>query len=84
MTIQSRFLKTLTTRNVGRVDRLIRALFLPLTGWLVYQQVLSGPVAWLSLMVGFMLMLTAVMGSCSVYYFLGFSTCPISGKERKA
>lgn len=83
MSLKSNFLKMLSTRNVGTMDRIIRALFLPVIGILIMQNWLSGPLAWGLGGVGMMLLPTAILGSCSIYYYLGLSTCPISGKERE-
>lgn len=72
----------MTTRNVGTIDRLIRFLPTPLIAYFVYTGVLSGLLAWTLGIVAAMLLITTLTGSCSFYYFLGFSTCPISGKTK--
>ncbi len=71
-----------TTKNVGTADRIVRALpsvivvalyfagYLPL-GWAISLGIFSA-----------MLLLTSVMGVCSVYYLLGYSTCPVSSKPK--
>ena len=69
-----------TTKNVGTTDRVIRALPVFLVAALYFTGYL--PLGW-ALGLGVfsaMLLLTSLMGVCSVYYLLGYSTCPISGK----
>lgn len=82
MTRQSFFSKILTTRNVGNVDRILRASLLPLALWLAAQGYLWAPVALGLGILASMLMFTALTGSCSIYYLLGFSSCPISEKSK--
>ena len=74
--------KMLTTRNVGTFDRLLRLLPTPVAAHLIYQGHLQGVAAWALGFIAAMLLVTTIMGSCSIYYMLGFSTCPISGKPR--
>lgn len=76
------FTKMMTTRNVGAIDRLIRFLPTPLVAYLVYTGILSGLLAWTLGIMAAMLLITTLTGSCSIYYFCGFSTCPISGRTK--
>jgi hypothetical protein len=71
-----------TTRNVGTADRIVRALLTPLVIGLYAYGIL--PLGWaIGLgVLAVMLLATSVLGSCSIYYMLGFSTCPISGKPK--
>jgi len=78
----SYLIKMLTTRNVGTVDRLLRLLPTPVVAYLIHQGQLTGVAAWALGAVAAMLLVTTITGSCSIYYLLGFSTCPISGKRR--
>lgn len=71
-----------TTRNVGTADRIVRAL----PGVIVLALYLTGylPLGW-TIGLGIfsaMLLLTSVMGVCSIYYLLGLSTCPVSGEPK--
>lgn len=72
-------MKMLSTRNVGPFDRVLRALPAILLaiawalGWI------AGPAAVALAVIPGLLLLTSVTGSCSIYYMLGWSTCPISG-----
>lgn len=74
--------KVLTTRNVGKLDRLLRLLPAPIVGLLIYGGHVQGLAAWGLGVASAMLLVTAVTGTCSIYYMLGLSTCPISGKPR--
>jgi hypothetical protein len=69
-----------TTRNVGTADRIIRALPVVIVAALYFANIL--PLGWaIGLgIVALMSLLTSLMGVCSIYYMLGYSTCPVSGK----
>lgn len=68
-------------RNVGASDRVARFIFgaaLVAGGWLL------GLPMWQSAamsIAGLMCLSTAVLAKCSVYYLLGYSTCPVSGES---
>lgn len=69
-------------RNVGPSDRVFRALSgsaLAGLGW-----ALGWPVAWaIALTVlGLMWLATAVLARCTIYYALGYSTCPLRSDTR--
>ena len=69
-----------TTRNVGTFDRILRALPIFIVAALYFTGNLA--LGW-SIGLGIfslMLLTTSVMGVCSIYYMLGYSTCPVSGK----
>ena len=70
----------LTTRNVGNRDRLLRALPVLFTAWAWWHGMLDGTWLVLAAIVSAMLLSTALLGACSIYYVLGWSTCPISDK----
>jgi len=77
MTLKERLVAANTTRNVGPWDRVVRALlpFAVLTLWWV--EVLP---TWATIPLGIitlMLLPTAFTGACSIYYLLGWSTCPL-------
>ena len=68
-------LKAFTTRNVGTLDRIIRSFPTLIVVGLHVTGVISG---WLSIVLGIfalMLLATSVTGACSIYYFLGISSC---------
>jgi hypothetical protein len=72
-------LVTLTfDKNVGPLDRIFRVLSgggLIAAGWCVALPLWASTAV--SVM-GAMWMATAVLSRCSIYYALGYSTCPIS------
>lgn len=78
------FLKRMmTTRNVGSFDRVLRVLPAVAVAILWAQGAIGGVLAVvLSISTG-MLLVTALTGACSIYYMLGWSTCPVSGKPRE-
>lgn len=75
------FLKRMmTTRNVGTLDRLLRAFPAVAVAILWAQGVIGGSLANVLAIVAIMLLATALSGACSIYYLLGWSTCPVSRK----
>ncbi len=77
------FLKRMmTTRNVGTLDRVIRAVPAVIVAVLWLQGLISGVMALILFVLAAMLLVTALTGACSIYYMLGFSTCPVSGAPR--
>jgi Protein of unknown function (DUF2892) len=69
-----------TTRNVGTTDRILRALPSVIVPMLYFAGVISLPLAIGLGVVALMALLTSVLGVCSIYYMLGHSTCPVSGR----
>jgi hypothetical protein len=82
MHLISSIVRMARTRNVGPFDRVLRALPAPLVAWFVYTGTLSGVAAWAAGIFAAMLAVTAVTGSCSIYYMLGWSTCPVRDTSR--
>ncbi len=75
-------IKAFTTRNVGTVDRIVRILPAIAVGIAWYSGWIAGGLAVILAIGAGMLLVTSLLGSCSIYYMLGFSTCPISGKRK--
>lgn len=76
------FLKRMmTTRNVGKIDRFVRALPLVVVLVLWMQGIIGGLLAIVLGVLAVMLFVTALTGACSIYYMLGWSTCPVSGRS---
>ena len=67
-------IKRFTTRNVGGVDRVLRAVpaFVTLALWLT--GTLGGVPLIVAAIMSAMLLLTSITGLCSVYALLGVST----------
>jgi len=75
-------IKMLTTRNVGTLDRILRTLPAILVALAWYSGWIGGWSAIALAVVAGLLLMTSLLGACSIYYMLGFSTCPISGAPR--
>ncbi len=69
-------LKKLTTRNVGTLDRWIRALPAVIVAGLWASGALTGTALLIAGILAAMLLVTAITGMCSIYAMLGISTCP--------
>ncbi len=70
-------LKKLTTRNVGTLDRWIRALPAVIVAGLWASGALTGTALLIAGILAAMLLVTAITGMCSIYAMLGISTCPV-------
>ncbi len=70
-------LKKLTTRNVGTLDRWIRALPAVIVAGLWVSGALTGTALLIAGILAAMLLVTAITGMCSIYAMLGISTCPV-------
>lgn len=68
-------LKRLTTRNVGTVDRIFRAVPAVVVAVLWLTETLAGTALIVCAIVAAMLLLTAITSRCSIYAMLGISTC---------
>lgn len=64
-----------STKNVGPIDRLLRVIPAIVATVLIIQGLVSGVVAWITGALAAMLLVTAILGSCSIYYLFGFSSC---------
>lgn len=75
-------IRMMTTRNVGTIDRVIRVLPTIAVAVAWYGGWITG---WLAIglaVIAGMLLVTSLLGSCSIYYMFGMSTCPVSGAAR--
>ncbi|MEM9122818.1 MAG: DUF2892 domain-containing protein [Pseudomonadota bacterium] len=68
-------LKMLTTKNVGRFDRVLRLMPTLAVIWLWSAGLISGALGIALSVVAGALAVTALTGTCSIYYVLGLSTC---------
>jgi hypothetical protein len=75
-------LKAFTTRNVGTLDRVIRTFPTVIVAYLYFAGLISGWLGIVLSILALMQLLTSILGSCSIYYFLGVSTCPLSKKRK--
>lgn len=69
-----------TTKNVGTIDRIVRALPIVIVVALYFLDILTFSWAVGLGVVSLMLLATSLLGACSIYYLLGYSTCPILGQ----
>jgi len=74
--------RMMTTRNVGTLDRILRVLPAVLVAFLWATGTLGGVFAAILAIGAGMLLITSLTGACSIYYLLGWSTCPVSQKPR--
>ncbi len=74
MTVREQIVRMFRTRNVGTMDRVIRAIPAVIVVALWMQGTLSAPIAVGLMVPAAMLLVTSVTGSCSIYYTLGIST----------
>lgn len=73
-------IKALTTRNVGTVDRIVRILPAIAVGIAWSNGWIAGGLAVILAIGAGMLLVTSLLGACSIYYMFGLSTCPVSGQ----
>ena len=62
-------------KNIGNFGRILRVLIAALIGVLYFTQVISGTLGIILLVVGGVLISTALIGFCPLYYVLGIKTC---------
>ncbi len=61
--------------NMGKVDRIVRAIIAVIFGILYFTGVISGTTGIILLIVGIVFLLTAFIGFCPLYLPFGFNTC---------
>lgn len=65
------------TTNVGTLDRIVRIVLAISCSILYFTGAVSGTSGVVLLVVGAVLLVTAVLGWCGLYAMLGVSTCPV-------
>ncbi|MGC8202809.1 YgaP family membrane protein [Aliiroseovarius sp. PTFE2010] len=68
------------TKNVGRTDRIIRAI-IGVVLLIVFFSLAAGVWKWLALIVGLVLLVTAALGTCPPYSLLGINTCKMKENQ---
>jgi hypothetical protein len=63
-------------QNIGVVDRIIRFVLSILLGILYFTKQVEGPLAVILLIVGCVLLLTSIIGTCPLYALLHIGTKP--------
>jgi uncharacterized membrane protein YccC len=66
-------------KNVGSVDRIVRILLAILFAVLYFRHTVPGVLGIVLLIVGIVLFITALAGSCPAYSMFGISTCKREG-----
>lgn len=66
--------------NVGTLDRIVRIALAIVCSVLYFTGVVTGTWGIVLLVVGGMLLLTALVGTCGLYMMLGIRTCPMPHK----
>jgi hypothetical protein len=74
--------RMMTTKNVGVIDRVLRALPSLAVAGLWWNGALGGWTLLGAAVLAAMLLVTSLAGACSIYYMLGFSTCRAAPVKR--
>jgi hypothetical protein len=61
-------------KNIGSIDKVIRVLFAIVVAALYFTGVISGTLGIVLLIVGGVLLLTSIVGTCPIYLPFGIST----------
>jgi uncharacterized membrane protein YtjA (UPF0391 family) len=64
-------------RNISTADRLIRLVLAVVLGVLYFTHTVTGTAGIILLIVGVILLLTALVNFCPIYRILGISTCRV-------
>jgi uncharacterized membrane protein len=62
--------------NVGNIDRILRVIIGVVLAVLYFKGTLTGTLGVVLLVVGIVLILTALIKFCPIYKVLGMNTCP--------
>ena len=63
-------------KNIGSADRIVRLLLAALAAFLYFTNVVSGTLGIVILVVGGILLLTSLAGTCPLYSLVGLNSCP--------
>lgn len=69
-------------KNVGIADKVIRLLIAAVIGILFYNQVITGVMGIILLIVAGILILTVLAGFCPLYRLFGISSCKVKAPSR--
>lgn len=61
--------------NMGNTDRIIRVVIAAVIAILFINNIITGVLAYVLLVVGVIFLLTSLVGSCPLYSLLGTNTC---------
>jgi hypothetical protein len=65
------------TKNVGQVDRLVRAAVAIVALIIAWNAGFSGALGIIALVVGIVMAVTAAVGTCPLYRLVGVNTCKV-------
>jgi hypothetical protein len=68
-------------KNMGSADKIIRVLIAIIIAVLYWQNIISGTLAIVLLIVGAIFLLTSLISSCPLYSIFGISTCKVEEKK---
>jgi len=63
-------------KNMGSADRIIRLLLAAVFAWLYFGGIVTGTFGIILVVLGFVFVLTSLLGFCPLYTLIGFNTCP--------
>ena len=63
-------------KNMGNADRIIRLLIAAVVAVLYFNNIISGTVGIVLLVLAGVFVLTSLVGFCPIYALLGINTCP--------
>lgn len=69
-------------RNIGDIDRTARLIAALLFAGLYFGGIITGAVGLILLIIGIILFLSALAGTCPLYSLFGISTCSIGRKVK--
>lgn len=69
-------------RNIGDIDRSVRLIAALLFAGLYFGGIMTGAVGVIFLILGIILFLSALAGTCPLYSLLGISTCSLDRKAK--
>ncbi len=64
-------------KNIGVADRIIRIIIALIIGILYFTNVITGTLGTVLLIIGAILLITAIINFCGLYALFGISTCPM-------
>lgn len=64
-------------KNLGSIDRIVRALFAIIVSILFFTNVITGTLGVILLVVGGVLLATSFINFCPLYSIFGISSCPV-------
>lgn len=64
-------------KNLGSIDRIVRAIFAVIVSILFFTNVITGTLGVILLVVGGVLLATSFINFCPLYSIFGISSCPV-------